>query len=54
MVNPFLQSFWGVNQIYTTGDLENQAISSLQGPKKQKIVFLGHFQLSEGYIYILV
>ena len=41
-VNPFLQSFWGVNQLYTTGgsrDMENQAILSLRGPKKQKIVF---------------
>ena len=41
-VNPFLQSFWGVNQLYTTGgsrDMENQAILSLRGPKKQEIVF---------------
>ena len=55
IVNPFLQSFCGLNQLYATGgsrDMENQATSSLQGPKKQKIVFLGHFQLSEWYTYL--
>ena len=44
----------GVNQLYLTGgsrDMGNHGISSLQGPKIQKIVFLEDFRLSKGYTY---
>ena len=37
IVNPFLWSLWGINQLYTTGgsrDIENHTIFSLQDPKK--------------------
>ena len=57
-VNLFLMSFRGVNQLYMTSsgprDMENHAVSSLQGPIKQKIIFLGHFLLSEGYTYLRI
>ena len=54
-VNSFLWSFLGGNQLYTIGDsrdMENHAILLLLGPKKQKIVFLRHFRLSEWYKYL--
>ena len=49
IVNPFLRSFWGVNQLYTTGssrDMENHG-----KPQKTKKSILGNFWLSEGYTY---
>ena len=55
IVNPFLLSFWGINQFFTTGssrDTENHAILSLKSPQKQKIIFLGNFRLSKGYTYL--
>ena len=42
IVNAFLHSFLGGNQLYTTNssqDIENHAILSLQGPTIQKVVF---------------
>ena len=59
--NPFLQSFWGVNQLYTTDilrDMENHTISTLKAlppypisplhsPKIKR--FSGHFRLSGGH-----
>ena len=42
IVNAFLHSFLGGNQLYTTDgsqDIENHAILSLQGPTIQKVVF---------------
>ena len=54
IVNPFLQSFWGVNQLYLNDgsrNMENHAISSLWSPKKQKIAFLGALPVIGG-VYI--
>ena len=54
IVNRFLRSFWGVNQLYTTDasqDTENHAVLSLWGLKIQKVVFLGNFRLPEQYKY---
>ena len=43
-VNPFLRSFWGVNQLYKTGgsqDMENLQFHHYKSPKKQKkIIFV--------------
>ena len=56
-VNPFLQSFWGVNQLYTTGgspDMENHPILSLEdppvSPPPKKCIFRALLVVWEVYI----
>ena len=53
MVNTFLGSFLGVNQLYTNGSSYDMKIIQLHhyNPKKRKIVFLGHFRFFVFFFY---